>query len=44
MLAPIIAGYLLNAGLAVKSVALAMASGSLLAAVTLLVLRARDAD
>ena len=44
VLAPIIAGYLLNAGLAVKSVALAMASGSLLAAVTLLVLRARDAD
>jgi MFS family permease len=44
VLAPIIAGYLLNAGLAVKGVALAMASGSLLAAVALLVLRARDAD
>jgi len=44
VLAPIIAGYLLNAGLAVKSVALLMACGSLLAAVALLVLRARDAD
>ena len=44
VLAPIIAGYLLNAGLAVKSVALIMASGSLLAAVALLVLRVREAD
>jgi len=43
VLAPIIAGYLLNAGLAVKSVALTMACGSLLAAVALLVLRAREA-
>jgi len=43
VLAPIIAGYLLNAGLAVKSVALIMAGGSLLAAVALLVLRVREA-
>src|SRR5215472_4370737 len=43
VLAPIIAGYLLNAGLAVQSVALMMASGSLLAAVALLVLRVREA-
>jgi len=44
VLAPIIAGYLLNAGLAVKSVALIMACGSLLAAAALLALRVRDAD
>jgi benzoate transport len=44
MLAPVLAGYLLNAGLAVKSVALLMACGSLLAALTLLALRVRDAD
>jgi benzoate transport len=44
VLAPIIAGYLLNAGLAVKSVALIMASGPLLASVALLALRLRDAD
>ena len=43
VLAPIIAGYLLNAGLAVKSVALIMASGSLLAAAALLALRVREA-
>jgi len=44
VLAPIMAGYLLNAGLAVRSVALIMAGGSLLAAVALLALRVRDAD
>ena len=44
VLAPILAGYLLNAGLAVKSVALIMACGSLVAAVALLALRVRDAD
>jgi hypothetical protein len=44
VLAPIIAGYLLNAGLAVRTVALTMACGSLLAAAALLALRARDAD
>jgi predicted MFS family arabinose efflux permease len=44
VLAPLLAGYLLNAGLAVKSVALLMACGSLLAALTLLALRVRDAD
>src|SRR5262249_24296648 len=44
MLAPIIAGYLLNAGLAVKYVALIMACGSLFAAVALLALRVREAD
>jgi hypothetical protein len=44
VLAPIIAGYLLNAGLAVRTVALIMACGSLLAAAALLALRARDAD
>jgi benzoate transport len=44
VLAPIIAGYLLNAGLAVRTVALIMACGSLLAAAALLALRARDSD
>jgi MFS transporter, AAHS family, vanillate permease len=44
LLAPIIAGYLFNAGLALKPVALLMASGSLLAAVALLALRVRDGD
>jgi benzoate transport len=44
VLAPIIAGYLLNAGLAVSSVALFMASGSLLAAVALSALKVREAD
>jgi MFS family permease len=44
VLAPIMAGYLLNAGLAVRSVALIMAGGPLLAAVALLALRVRDAD
>ena len=44
VLAPIIAGYLLNAGLAVRTVALIMACGSLLAAAALLALRAREAD
>jgi MFS transporter, AAHS family, vanillate permease len=44
VLAPIIAGYLFNAGFAVKTVALLMANGSLLAAVALLALRVRDAD
>jgi len=44
LLAPIIAGYLFNAGLALKPVALVMASGSLLAAVALLALRVRDGD
>jgi MFS family permease len=44
VLAPIVAGYLLNAGLAVKSVALIMAGGSLAAAVALLALRVRDGD
>jgi MFS transporter, AAHS family, vanillate permease len=44
VIAPIIAGYLLDGGLAVSTVALIMACGSLLAAVTLLALRVRDAD
>jgi MFS family permease len=44
VLAPIVAGYLLNAGLALKIVASIMASGSLLAAVALLALRVRDGD
>jgi hypothetical protein len=44
VLAPIIAGYLLNAGLAVRTVALIMACGSLLAAAALLALKAREAD
>jgi MFS transporter, AAHS family, vanillate permease len=41
---PVIAGYLLDAGLAVKTVALAMACGSLLSAVALTALPVRDAD
>jgi benzoate transport len=43
-LAPIIAGYLFRAGFALQTVALVMASGSLLAAAALLALRVRDAD
>src|SRR6266699_2538417 len=44
VLAPVAAGYLFHAGFALQTVALAMASGSLLAAVGLLALRVRDAD
>jgi benzoate transport len=43
-LAPIVAGYLFQAGLALSSVSLIMACGSLLAAAALLALRVRDAD
>ncbi len=43
-LAPIIAGYLFRAGYALPTVALMMASGSLLAAAAVLALRVRDAD
>jgi benzoate transport len=44
VMAPVIAGYLFQAGLALQTVALVMACGSLLAAVALLALRVRDAD
>ena len=44
VLAPVIAGYLFQAGFALKIVAVIMASGSLLAAAALLVLKVRDAD
>jgi benzoate transport len=44
VLAPVIAGYLFQAGLALSIVALIMACGSLLAAAALLALRVRDAD
>jgi len=44
VLAPIIAGYLFQAGLALQTVALLMACGSLLAAVALLALKVREAD
>jgi len=44
VLAPIIAGYLFQAGLALQTVALLMACGSLLAAVALLALKVRAAD
>ena len=44
VLAPIIAGYLFQAGLALQTVALLMACGSLLAAVALLILRVRERD
>jgi MFS family permease len=43
-LAPIIAGYLFEYGFGLQAVALAMGSGSLLAAVVLLVLKDRAAD
>jgi cyanate permease len=44
VIAPVIAGYLFQAGLALKTVAMVMACGSLLAAVALLALRVREAD
>lgn len=44
VIAPIIAGYLFHAGLSLQTVALVMASGSLLAAVALLTLKVRDAS
>lgn len=44
LIAPVIAGYLFQAGLALSIVALIMACGSLLAAAALLALRVRDAD
>ena len=44
VVAPIIAGYLFQAGLAVSTVATIMACGSLLAAAALFALRVRDAD
>ena len=43
-LAPIIAGYLFRAGYALPTVALLMASGSLMAAAAVLTLKVRDAD
>jgi len=43
-LAPVIAGYLFQAGLALQTVALLMACGSLLAAAALFALRVREAD
>jgi len=43
-LAPIIAGYLFHAGYALSTVALVMATGSLIAAAAVLALRVRDAD
>jgi len=43
-LAPIIAGYLFRAGYALPTVALLMATGSLMAAAAVLALRVRDAD
>jgi benzoate transport len=43
-LAPVIAGYLFQAGLALKTVAVFMAGGSLLAAVALVALKVRDGD
>jgi MFS family permease len=44
VIAPIIAGYLFQAGFALQTVALVMACGSVLAAVALLVLTVREAD
>ena len=44
VLAPVIAGYLFQAGLALQTVALLMACGSLLAAVALFMLKVREAD
>jgi hypothetical protein len=43
-LAPVVAGYLLNAGFALQTVAVIMATGSVIAAAALLALRVRDAD
>lgn len=43
-LAPVLAGYLFQAGFGLQTVALVMASGSLLAAAALLALRPRTAD
>jgi benzoate transport len=43
-LAPVLAGYLFHAGFALKTVAVFMAGGSLLAAVALMALKVRDAD
>ena len=44
VIAPVIAGYLFQAGFALQTVALVMACGSLLAAAALLVLRVRDGE
>jgi MFS family permease len=44
VIAPVIAGYLFDAGVALQTVALVMACGSLLAAVALSALKVRDAD
>jgi len=44
LIAPVIAGYLFQAGFALQTVALLMACGSVLAAVALLALRVREAD
>jgi benzoate transport len=44
MLAPVVAGYLFQAGLSLQTVALVMACGSLLAAAALSALRVRDGD
>jgi MFS family permease len=44
VIAPVIAGYLFQAGLSLHTVALVMACGSLLAAVALLQLKVREAD
>jgi hypothetical protein len=43
-LAPIIAGYLFQAGFALQNVAIVMGSGSLLAAFALFFLKERDGD
>src|SRR5215469_16186596 len=43
-LAPVVAGYLFNAGFALQTVAVIMATGSVIAAAALLALRVRDAD
>lgn len=42
--APVIAGYLFQAGLGLQTVALVMACGSLLAAAALVALRVREGD
>jgi MFS family permease len=44
VIAPVIAGYLFQAGLALQTVALVMACGSVIAALALLALRVREAD
>ena len=43
-LAPVVAGYLFQAGLGLQTVAMIMATGSLLAAAALFMLKEREAD